>query len=104
MDDGLILPGRPFNYRARDADALLAAMLEQIPTTLPEWTGYGSEADFGRVLLELFAHMGDILGYYTDAVANESFLGTAQTRRGVLAAPAADRLPALHRRPRRRRA
>jgi hypothetical protein len=28
--------------------------------------------------------MGDILGYYTDAVANESFLGTAQTRRAVL--------------------
>jgi hypothetical protein len=28
--------------------------------------------------------MGDILSYYTDAVANESFLGTAQTRRGVL--------------------
>ena len=84
MDDELIMPGRPFNYRGRDAAALLTAMLERVPSTLPEWTGYTSEADVGRVLLELFAHMGDILGYYTDAVANESFLGTAQTRRGVL--------------------
>jgi hypothetical protein len=84
VDDGMILPGRPFNYQARDAAALLAAMLERVPTTLPEWTGHDSETDVGRVLLELFAHMGDILGYYTDAVANESFLGTAQTRRAVL--------------------
>lgn len=84
MDDRIAVPGRPFNYQARDADALLVAMLEQARMTLPEWTGYDSETDVGRVLLELFAHMGDILGYYTDAVANESFLGTAQTRRAVL--------------------
>ena len=84
MDDRIAQPGRPFNYQARDAGALLEAMLEQARTTLPEWTGYDSETDVGRVLLELFAHMGDIIGYYTDAVANEGFLGTAQTRRAVL--------------------
>jgi hypothetical protein len=84
VDDRIAQPGRPFNYQARDAGALLAEMLEQARTALPEWTGYDSETDVGRVLLELFAHMGDILGYYTDAVANESFLGTAQTRRAVL--------------------
>ena len=84
MDDQLILPGRPFNYQARDAAALLAAMVEQIPTTLPEWTGSDSETDVGRALLELFAHMGDIISYYTDVAANEAFLGTAQTRRAVL--------------------
>ena len=36
------------------------------------------------MLLQLFAHMGDILSYYQDRVANESFLGTAQTRRSVI--------------------
>ncbi|MFN2497151.1 MAG: baseplate J/gp47 family protein, partial [Pseudonocardiaceae bacterium] len=40
--------------------------------------------DFGNVLLELFAHLGDILSYYQDRVANESFLGTARTRRSVI--------------------
>ena len=55
-----------------------------IPEKLPEWTDYESEADFGNVLLELFAHMGDILSYYQDRVANESFLGTAQERRSVI--------------------
>ena len=51
---------------------------------MPEWTDYESEADFGNVLLELFAHMGDILSYYQDRVANESFLGTAQERRSII--------------------
>lgn len=72
------------DYMARDYDSLLRAMREEIPYKLPEWTQYDAEADFGRALLELFAHMGDILSYYQDRVANESFLGTAQTRRSVI--------------------
>jgi hypothetical protein len=72
------------DYRARDYDSLLRSMREQIPYKLPEWTEYESEADFGNVLLQLFAHMGDVLSYYQDRVANESFLATAQTRRSVI--------------------
>ena len=72
------------DYMARDYDSLLQSMREQIPTKLPEWTDYTSEADFGDVLLELFAHMGDILSYYQDRIANESFLSTAQTRRSII--------------------
>lgn len=72
------------DYMARDYDSLLRSMREQIPYKLPEWTDYESEADFGNVLLQLFAHMGDILSYYQDRVANESFLGTAQTRRSII--------------------
>lgn len=74
----------PFDYRARDAAALLGAMKQRIPGLLPEWTGYDSETDVGTVLLELFAHVGDVLGYYIDAAANESFLTTAQTRTAVI--------------------
>lgn len=76
--------GGPFEYRARDAPSLLAAMRQRIPALLPEWTGFESETDAGTVLLELFAYMGDILSYYIDAAANESFLATAQTRRSVI--------------------
>jgi hypothetical protein len=72
------------NYMARDYDTLLQIMRQQIPCKLPEWTDAESEADFGNVLLQLFAHMGDILNYYQDRIANESFLGTAQTRRSVI--------------------
>ena len=72
------------DYMARDYDSLLQAMREQIPSVLPEWTDYTSDADFGNALLQLFAHMGDILSYYQDRIANESFLGTAQSRQSII--------------------
>ncbi|MER6144923.1 baseplate J/gp47 family protein [Streptomyces sparsogenes] len=77
--------GRPsIDYMARDYESLLLAMRKLIPEKLPEWRDFSNEADFGNVLLELFAHMGDILSYYQDRVANESFLATARTRRSVI--------------------
>jgi hypothetical protein len=77
--------GQPvIDYMARDYESLLQAMRDQIPGKLPEWTDFANEADFGNVLLELFAHIGDILSFYQDRVANESFLGTARTRRSVI--------------------
>ena len=36
------------------------------------------------MILELFAYVADILSYYQDRVANESFLSTAVTRRSVI--------------------
>jgi hypothetical protein len=74
----------PLDYMARDYESLLQVMCARIPEKLPEWRSFTNEADFGRVLLELFAHMGDILSYYQDRVANESFLATARTRRSVV--------------------
>jgi len=76
--------GPVIDYMARDYESLLQAMRDQIPDKLPEWKDFANEADFGNVLLELFAHIGDILSYYQDRVANESFLGTARTRRSVI--------------------
>ncbi len=72
------------DYMARDYDSILESMKSLIPRKLPEWTDYNSEADFGNVLLQLFAYMGDILSYYQDRIANESFLGTAQSRRSII--------------------
>jgi hypothetical protein len=72
------------DYMARDYSSFLQSMRALIPEKMPQWTDYESEADFGNVLLQLFAHMGDILSYYQDRVANESFLGTARERRSVI--------------------
>jgi baseplate J-like protein len=77
--------GRPtIDYMARDYDSILQSMRTLIPEKLPEWTDFESPADFGNVLLQLFAHMGDVLSYYQDRVANESFLGTARQRSSVI--------------------
>jgi hypothetical protein len=72
------------DYLARDYDSILLSMRELVPVKFKEWKDYQSEADFGNVLLQLFAHMGDILSYYQDRVANESFLGTARNRRSII--------------------
>ena len=71
------------DYLARDYNSFRQALLDLIPAKLPEWTDR-SEADFGVVLIELFAYMADILSYYQDRIANEAFLNTAQERRSVI--------------------
>jgi hypothetical protein len=71
------------DYLARDFSSFRKALVDLIPAKVPEWTDR-SEADFGVVLIELFAYMGDILSYYQDRLANESFLNTAQERRSVI--------------------
>lgn len=79
------IQGRPvINYMARDYESILQSMRSMIPSKLPEWKDFESEADFGNVLLQLFAHMGDILSYYQDRIANEAFLGTAQSRKSII--------------------
>src|SRR5687768_16267805 len=58
-------------------------MLDDAATKLPEWTSRSAN-DFGVVLIEEFAYVADILSYYIDRVADESFLSTARLRSSVL--------------------
>jgi len=76
--------GKLIDYMARDYESLLANMRKVIPDLMPDWTEYEKETDFGNVLLQLFAHMGDILSFYQDRMINESFLATAKERRSII--------------------
>jgi hypothetical protein len=71
------------DYMARDYESFRRALIDLIPAKLPEWTDR-SPANFGIVLIELFAYMADVLSHYQDRVANESFLSTARERRSVI--------------------
>lgn len=73
----------PIDYTSRDYASLVNDLLTLIPSYLPEWTDR-SPGDFGIVLIELFAYVGDILNFYTDRIANESFIATAQQRQSLL--------------------
>lgn len=84
MDVNNSSSGRIIDYSARDYESLLEAMRTLIPAKLPEWTDYKQETDFGNVLLQLFAHMGDIIAYHQDRMVNESFLGTARERSSII--------------------
>jgi hypothetical protein len=71
------------DYTSRDYSSILADMTTLIPAFSPAWTNR-DPADFGMTMLELFAYMGDLLNYYIDRAANESFITTATQRQNVL--------------------
>jgi len=78
------------DYTSRDYYALREELLTRVRTAVnsgatdqQHWTGT-DPADFGVALVEAFAYMGDILNYYIDRVANESYLPTASQRQNVI--------------------
>lgn len=72
------------DYTSRDYASIRADLINRVSLLVPEWDGTDPN-DFGVVLLEAFAHMGDLQSYYIDRAANESALATATRRSSVLA-------------------
>lgn len=72
------------DYTSRDYDALREELTARIQARIPEWAASES-SDFGVVLVEAFAYLGDVANYYIDRIANESFLSTATQRESILA-------------------
>jgi len=70
------------DYLAKDYASFRQALIDLIPTLVPDWTER-HEADLGIALIELLAYAGDELSYYQDAVANEAYLETARQRISV---------------------
>lgn len=71
------------DYTNRDYESIVTALLDEAQRRLPEWTDRSAN-DPGRVLLDLFAYAADIMLYYQDRIANESFLATARERESVV--------------------
>jgi hypothetical protein len=78
-----ILPSQ-IDYTSRDYQSLRDDLIARMAVAVPEWNP-SNPADFGVVLLEAFAHLGDVMSYYIDRAANESALSTATRRASVLA-------------------
>lgn len=71
------------DYTSRDYEGLRASLLAYAKTAFPEWQP-ASEGDFGVLLVEMLAYMGDVLSYYTDRAQNEAYLPTATQRSSIL--------------------
>jgi hypothetical protein len=71
------------DYTSRDYYALREAMIERIKLRVPTWQGTDAN-DFGVALVESFAYLGDIVNYYIDRIANESYIYTATQRQNIL--------------------
>ncbi len=67
----------PINYTDRDFSSIRASLLEHArryyPTTYKDF----NEASFGSLMVDTVAYVGDVLSFYLDYQANESFLETA---------------------------
>ena len=67
----------PIDYTSRDFNSIKNDLVEYAkryyPTTFKDF----NEASFGALMLDTVAYVGDILSYYLDHQANESFLSTA---------------------------
>ena len=72
------------DYTARDFDSIRAMLVGIARGKFPEWRTVGESNDFGTLLLELYAYMGDVSHFYIDRVSSEAFLGTAVRRQSVL--------------------
>jgi hypothetical protein len=72
------------DYTAKDYDALRSALMALANERLGDvWTDQ-SDNDLGVLMVELFAHMGDLLLYYQDRLAAESYLSTAAEAQSVV--------------------
>jgi hypothetical protein len=72
------------DYTSRDFTAIRSQLVGLARGIMPEWETAGEASDFGTLLLELFAYMGDVMHFYIDRTASEAFLGTALRRQSVL--------------------
>lgn len=70
------------DYLAKDYSSFRRLMLDRLAVLAPQWTER-NPADLGIALVELLAYVGDHLSYQQDAVATESYLGTARKRTSV---------------------
>jgi hypothetical protein len=71
------------DYTDKDFDSLRARLFKLIASVFPTWTDT-SVANFGNLLVEHFAFIGDVLCFYQDQQARESRIVTAQLRKSLL--------------------
>jgi hypothetical protein len=76
--------GENLDYTDRDFDALRARLFALVLSVFPTWTSQ-QVANFGNLLVELYAFVGDVLGKYQDNQARESRWTQATQRKNLIA-------------------
>ena len=74
---------KPVDYTDIDFDSLRVRLFALVAQVFPDWTDQ-AVADFGNVLVEEFAFVGDVLMYYVNNHGRESRIVTASQRRSLI--------------------
>ncbi len=72
------------DFTDKDFDSLRLRLQNLVRSVFPDWTDF-NVANFGNILLELYAFVGEVLTFYQDAQAAESRLVSATQRKNVIA-------------------
>ena len=67
----------PINYTSREFDSIKRDLVDYAKRYYPNTFKDFNDASFGAMMLDTVAYTADILSFYLDYQANESFLGTA---------------------------
>ena len=71
------------DYTNKDYEAFRSMMIDELQKKIPEYTDT-SQTDAGIVMLELLAKGLDVLSYYQDVNATETYLTTCEQRESAL--------------------
>jgi hypothetical protein len=75
-------------YRTDDYSSLRFKLLQHLEEAFPNWNRMLAEKtglqDFGVAFIEMFSYMADVLGFYQNCKANESFLRTATLQASLI--------------------
>lgn len=77
------VPTNGVDYTNKDYESYRNSMVQQLGINMPEYTDT-RQSDAGIVILELLAQALDVLSYYQDVIANETFLVTEERRSNAL--------------------
>jgi hypothetical protein len=72
------------NYLSRDFETIKSELVEHAKRYYPDTYRDFSDAGFGSLMMDAVSYIGDILSFYLDYQANESFLATAIEYENVL--------------------
>jgi len=74
----------PIKYSSRDFNSIKKDLINYTKTYYPESFKDYNKSSFGALMLDTVAYVGDILSFYLDYQANESFLDTAIEMNNVI--------------------
>tara|TARA_R100001015_G_C4632206_1_gene195481 strand:- start:607 stop:2400 length:1794 start_codon:yes stop_codon:yes gene_type:complete len=71
-------------YTARDFNSIKQSLVDYAKRYYPETYQDFNDASFGSLMLDTVSYVGDVLSYFVDYQANESFLETAFERQNII--------------------
>jgi len=72
------------SYTNRDFDSIKGALVDFAKRYYPNIVNDFNEASFNSFVLDLVAYLGDVMSFYVDYQANESFLYTASEPKNII--------------------